>query len=118
MLGPAAAGAKDKKGETGDLKVKLEKLKKEKNELDAEIRKLEEQIAKADPNAVHKQAQKLVSVDTLRIQDFTHFIELQGKIDADGMAYVAPTGPGWIGKSHLCKNREQSKQRTTDIETG
>ena len=87
------SGAKEKKGEIGDMKVKLEKLKKEKNALDADIRKLEDQLAKADPKGT-QQAQKLVSVDTLRIRDFTHFIELQGKIDAEGMAYVAPTGQG------------------------
>ncbi len=87
------SSAKDKKGDTGDMKVKLEKLKKEKNKLEADIRTLEDQIAKADPESA-KLAQKLVSVDTLRIQDFTHYIELQGKIDAEGMAYVAPTGPG------------------------
>ena len=87
------SSAKDKKGDTGDLKVKLEKLKKEKNTLDADIRKLEDQIKQADPTAA-SQVQKLVSVDTLRIQDFTHYIELQGKIDADGIAYVAPSGQG------------------------
>jgi membrane fusion protein (multidrug efflux system) len=96
------SGAKDKKGDTGDLKVKLEKLKKEKYKLDADIRQLEEQIAKADPKAT-QQAQKLVSVDTLRIQDFTHYIELQGKIDAEGMAYVAPTGQGGLVKAIYVK---------------
>ena len=35
-----------------------------------------------------------MSVDTLRIKDFSHYIELQGKVDAEGMAYVAPTGQG------------------------
>ena len=50
--------SKDKKGEAGDLKVKLEKLKKEKNGLDAQIRQLEEQLAKAIPH--QQQAQKLV----------------------------------------------------------
>lgn len=87
------SSAGDKKDKTGDLKVKLEKLKKEKNKLDADIRKLEDQIAKADPKSA-EQAQKLVSVDTLKIGDFTHYIELQGKIDAEGMAYVAPAGMG------------------------
>lgn len=86
-------GAKDKKGDVGDMKVKLEKLKKEKNTLDADIRKLEDQLAKADPNAA-QQVQKLIAIDTLRVQDFSHYIELQGKIDAEGMAYVAPSGPG------------------------
>jgi len=92
-LAACGGGAKDKKGDTGDMKVKLEKLKKEKSALDADIRKLEDQLAKADPQSA-QQTQKLVSVDTLRIQDFSHYIELQGKVDAEGMAYVAPTGQG------------------------
>jgi RND family efflux transporter MFP subunit len=87
------SGAKEKKGDIGDLKVKLEKLKKEKSTLDADIRKLEDQLTKADPKGA-KQVQKLIAVDTLRVQDFSHYIELQGKIDAEGMAYVAPTGQG------------------------
>lgn len=101
-MAACGAGAKDKKGETGDLKVKLEKLKKEKIALDADIRKLEADIARADPKGA-QQVQKLVSVDTLRIQDFSHYIELQGKIDAEGMAYVAPTGQGGLVKAVYVK---------------
>src|SRR5260221_8518179 len=82
--------SKEKKGDTGDMKVKLKKLKKEKNDLDAEIRKLEEQIEKANPNAAN--VAKLVSADSVRVQEFTHFIELQGKIDADNIVYVTPRG--------------------------
>jgi RND family efflux transporter MFP subunit len=93
FLASCGAKTKDEQGKVTDLKVKLEKLKKKKNDLDADIRKLEDQIAKADPKSV-QQALKLVAVDTLRIQDFAHYIELQGKIDAEGMAYVAPNGPG------------------------
>lgn len=99
----AACGSSSKeKGEAGDLKVKLEKLKKEKNGLDLQIRQVEEQLAKADPSSV--QTQKLISVDTLRIQDFTHFIELQGKIDADNVAYVSPSGQGGIVKAVYVKS--------------
>ncbi len=96
------AGAKDKKGDAGDLKAKLEKLKKEKNALDDDIRKLEDQLVKADPTAA-AQVQKLVSIDTLRVQDFSHYIDLQGKIDADGMAYVAPSGQGGQVKAVFVK---------------
>jgi RND family efflux transporter MFP subunit len=95
-------GAKDKKGDAGDLKTKLEKLKKEKNALDDDIRKLEEQLLKADPTAA-AQVQKLVSIDTLRVQDFSHYIDLQGKIDAEGMAYVAPSGQGGQVKAVFVK---------------
>ena len=102
LLVACGAGAKDKKGDTGDMKVKLEKLKKEKSLLDADIRKLEEQLAKADPKGA-QQVQKLVAVDTLRINDFVHYIELQGKVDAEGIAYVAPSGPGGQVKAIFVK---------------
>ena len=102
LLAACGSSSKEKKGEAADLKVKLEKLKKEKNGLDAQIRQVEEQLAKADPSSV--QTQKLVSVDTLRIQDFTHFIELQGKIDADNVVYVSPAGQGGIVKAVYVKS--------------
>jgi membrane fusion protein, multidrug efflux system len=102
LVAACGSSSKDKKGEAGDLKVKLEKLKKEKNGLDAQIRQVEEQLAKADPSSV--QTQKLVSVDTIRIQDFTHFIELQGKIDADNVAYVSPAGQGGVVKAVYVKS--------------
>lgn len=102
LLVACGSSSKDKNGEAGDLKVKLEKLKKEKNGLDLQIRQVEEQLAKADPSSV--QTQKLISVDTLRIQDFAHFIELQGKIDADNVAYVSPSGQGGIVKAVYVKS--------------
>jgi RND family efflux transporter MFP subunit len=101
-LAACGGSAKDEKGKTGDMKVKLEKLKKEKSSMDADIRKLEDEISKADPKAA-EQVKKLVAVDTLRVKDFTHYIELQGKIDAEGMAYVAPTGQGGLVKAIYVK---------------
>lgn len=97
LLASCGSSSKDEKAGVGDLKVKLEKLKKEKNGLDAQIRQVEEQLAKADPSSV--QAQKLVGVDTVKSTSFSHFIELQGKIDADGVAYVAPSGQGGVVKA-------------------
>jgi membrane fusion protein, multidrug efflux system len=105
LITACGSSSKDKKGEAGELKVKLEKLKKEKNGLDAQIRQVEEQLAKADPSSA--KAQKLISVDTITVQDFTHFIELQGKIDADNVAYVAPAGMGGIVKAVYVKSGSQ-----------
>ena len=102
LMTACGSSTKDKNGEARDLKVKLEKLKKEKNGLDAQIRQVEEQLEKVDSSA--SKAQKLVSVDTITIQDFTHFIELQGKIDADNVAYVAPAGQGGIVKAVYVKS--------------
>jgi membrane fusion protein (multidrug efflux system) len=70
--------AKDKKGDIGDKKVQLEKLKKEKATIDVDIRKLEEEIAKLDPAS--QERAKLVSVAPVMQQDFTHYIDLQGRV--------------------------------------
>ena len=84
------SGAKDKKGDIGDKKVQLEKLKKEKTTIDADIRKLEEEIATLDPASQEKA--KLVSVAPVMEQDFTHYIDLQGKVDANDVVIVTPRG--------------------------
>lgn len=91
----ACGGAKEEKGQLGDLKVKLEKLKKDKSNLESDIRKIEEQIAKADPAAA-SQVRRLVAADTLRTTDFAHYIDLQGKIASNGIGYVAPKGQGGL----------------------
>lgn len=95
-------GAKDKKGSLSDLKVQLEKLKKEKSKLDADIKGIEEKIEKADPEAA-RQVKRLVAVDTLRVQDFEHYIDLQGKVSGDGIGYVAPKGGGGVVRAIYVK---------------
>jgi RND family efflux transporter MFP subunit len=102
VISSCGSGAKDKKGDLGDKKVKLEKLKVEKTKLEKEIKTLEDEIVKADPDAA-KVTSRLISVDTLRVQTFNHYIELQGKIDAEGMAYVAPKGQGGLVKAIYVK---------------
>jgi membrane fusion protein, multidrug efflux system len=92
MMASCGNSSKDMKGELGDKKVELEKKKKEKNKLDADIRKLEDEIAKLDTNSAS--ARKLVSVAPVTKQDFVHYIELQGRVEAKNTAYVAPNGMG------------------------
>jgi RND family efflux transporter MFP subunit len=106
FIASCGSGGKDKKDNAGDLKTKLEKLKKEKAKLETDIRKLEEEIAKADPKAA-QQVMKLVAVDTVRTVTFRHYIELQGKIDAEGMAYVAPKGQGGLVKAIYLKTGQR-----------
>ncbi len=97
----ACGGAKDDKAKLNDMKAKLEKLKKQKGDLDADIHKLEDDISKADPNAVL--VTKLVGVDTVGKSDFSHFVELQGKIDAENVVYVSPRGQGGMVKAVYVK---------------
>jgi membrane fusion protein (multidrug efflux system) len=88
ILASCGSGAKDKKGDIGDKKVQLEKLRKDKANMDADIKKLEDEIAKLDPTSQEKT--KLVAVAPVTEQDFIHYIDLQGKVDADNAVNVMP----------------------------
>lgn len=86
-----SSNANYQKGEVAELKAKLEKLKKERSSLDADIRKLEEEIAKADPASANQHA-KLVEYTPVATREFIHYIDLQGRVDADNISYVTPRG--------------------------
>lgn len=87
-------GKKNREGDLNDKKLKLQELKKQQAELTEEITTLEAEIRKADPTAVASNA-KLVNVTPLGKDNFSHFIELQGRVDAENISYVAP--PNGVG---------------------
>ncbi len=90
------SGKKDNDSVVTDKKVELQKLKTEQKKLNESIAKLESEIGKAEPGTVTSSA-KLVTVTPLSTQNFTHYIELQGKVDAENIAYVTPRGgPGQV----------------------
>jgi RND family efflux transporter MFP subunit len=77
-------------------KKKLEELKKQQSSLAADIRKLEDEIAALDTAAGSGKG-KLVAAAPISVEDFTHYIDLQGKIDADQVSYIAPpNGQGGV----------------------
>jgi membrane fusion protein (multidrug efflux system) len=109
MVACGSKAAKDKKAEVGDMKVRLEELRKEKAGLDVEIKQLEQKIGEADPASVN-QVKKLVGIDTVRVLPFSHYIELQGKVDAKNMAYVAPrNGGGTVKAIYVSKGQAVRK---------
>ena len=87
----SSGGAKDAKADLNDKKAKLEKLKNEKTKLDADIQALQNEIAKLDPSS-GAVAPKLVAVTQVSIQPFEHYIDLQGRVDADNISYLTPRG--------------------------
>lgn len=92
-----ALGVLSSCGGGNDLKKKkaeLEKLQGEQSSLSDKITKLQDEIAKLDPSTVVNAKAKLVSVETIGIETFNHYIDLQGKIDALSTANVAPRIPG------------------------
>ncbi len=101
FLGLAVAcGSGDKKSDDKDTKEKLEKLRKDKAKLESDIRNIDEEIAKLDTTS--KDRLKLVSVAPVMQQDFTHYIELQGKVDASEVSVVTPRGmPAQVKEVHV-----------------
>jgi membrane fusion protein, multidrug efflux system len=89
-LAACGAGSKEKKGDLNDKKVELQKLKDQQDKTTADIKKLEEEIAKLDPNA--GVVAKLVTVTPLSVQNFEHYIDLQGNITTDNIFTVTPKG--------------------------
>jgi membrane fusion protein, multidrug efflux system len=81
---------KDGEAAINDLKAKLEKEKKEKLASEAQIKKLQEELTKIDTNATSTAKIKLVNVAPVTIQNFQHFIDLQGHVDADNISYISP----------------------------
>jgi RND family efflux transporter MFP subunit len=91
------SSSKETKSALGDKKVELEKLKKQQDDLNKKITALEDEIAKLDTSAGAKP--KLVAVATVGSDTFAHYIDLQGKIDAQNIAMVAPKNQGGVVKS-------------------
>ncbi len=75
-----------------EKKAKLETLKKQQDDLNTQIIALQAEIIKLDPSANPEKA-KLVAVKKLSEEDFSHYINLQGKVDAQNIAYVTSRSP-------------------------
>jgi len=104
----AACGGKEDVNTLTGKKAELEKLKSEQVKLAASIKKLEDEIAQLDTAAAGGQA-KRVGFLALQPENFTHYIDLQGKIDAEDISYVTPKGMGgqvtaiYVTKGELVK---------------
>jgi membrane fusion protein, multidrug efflux system len=99
LLSSCGSSSKDSKGELNDKKAQLEKLKGEQKDINDKITKLEEEIAKLDPNASAGVA-KLVAIAPVQTSAFEHFIEIQGTVEATNISYVAPpNGQGGVVKA-------------------
>jgi RND family efflux transporter MFP subunit len=103
LVASCGSGKKDVKAEVTEKKVKLEELKKQQSDLGQEIKTLEEEIAKLDPAAAQQQNAKLVAITPIQPGSFEHFIELQGRVNSEDIAYVSPPGQPGVVKALYVK---------------
>lgn len=96
-----------KDGSLSDKKAQLEKLKTDKSKLDDKIAALEKDIAKLDTSTAKKQEAKLVAITPVTLQDFKHYLDLQGTVDSRSISYITPSNQGGQIKSILVKQGDQ-----------
>jgi membrane fusion protein (multidrug efflux system) len=105
-----ACGSNKSGNALADKKAEIENLKKEQLSIADKIISLEKEIAKLDTSATKEDIAKLVGISPITSQDFSHFIELQGKIDAEDISYISPRlGPGQV-KAVLIKKGDFVKK--------
>lgn len=111
----AACGGTTTKVEKGkdkivaEKKAQLEKMKEDQKALSDKIIALEEEIVALDPSQKKENA-KLVAIAPLETGSFTHYIDLQGRIDATNIAYVAPRGQGGLVKAIYIRQGDYVKK--------
>lgn len=94
LLSFSCGSKKEKDSIVTEKKTELTKLKADKVKIDEKIKSLQIEIAKLDTGAGKSDKVKLVSVSIVAAQNFQHFIDLQGRIDADNISYISPRGMG------------------------
>lgn len=96
-----ACGGKD---QLTQKKTELDKLKKEQLTLSEKIKNLETEIAKLDTTTKKDDVAKLIGVSPIVTQDFVHYIDLQGRVDAENISYISPRlGPGQVKALYIKK---------------
>ncbi len=79
----------------GDKRAELEALKKQQAELKDKIARLEEDLAKSDTSKKDDKS-KIVTATEMLPQTFTHFIEVQAKVDGDEDVTLSAEMPGTV----------------------
>lgn len=90
-----------------DKKAELEKLKKQKTELETKIAALEEEVAKTDTTVKEKIAE--VVAEPIQPKVFKTYIDIQGKVDADENVALSTEMPGTITKINVKVGDEVTK---------
>ena len=89
-------------------KASLASLKKESLSLNAKIASLESAIEKAGGAETAKAI--LVAITPLATQDFTHYIELQGKVESESVSFVTPRAGGGQVKALFIKRGDMVRK--------
>ncbi len=93
-----------------DKQSRLDKLKTERADLDKEIKKLEDEIAKANPDsAATKVKAKEVAVTGLAPRSFNHYVQTQASVDAEDNIMLSAKTMGVVTAVYVTEGQQVSK---------
>ncbi len=96
LLASCGSGTVQKDDSLQGKKTRLESLKSQQDNLAKQISSLEADISRMDTTGGVKEKAKLVALSPLAPTSFTHFIDLQGSVEAVNMSYISPRGNGGV----------------------
>jgi RND family efflux transporter MFP subunit len=100
----ASCGSSTKTPDTLEGKKKeLANLKSQQDKLSKQIDSLEAQISRLDTASKVGQKAKLVALTEVAPSPFTHYIDLQGNVEAENMSWISPRGQGGVVRSVLVR---------------
>ena len=106
-------GCSSKKETSAEITQKqtaLAKLKSEKQKNDEEIARLQKELQGLDGAPMDRSKIKLVSIAPVLSSAFEHFIELQGKVDAENSSYISPRNGGGQVKQVFVKQGQRVRK--------
>lgn len=110
LIASCGNSSKDGSAAINDKKAAIEKLKADKTKTDEEIKKLQAELEKLDSNSANAAKIKLVSVTAVTTEDFKHYIDLQGKVDAENISYISPRmGPAQVKAVYVSQGQAVKK---------
>jgi len=107
----ASCGNGSKSPDTLEGKKKeLTTLKDQQDKLGKQIDSLEAQITRMDTSSKVGMKAKLVALTVVAPSAFTHFIDLQGNVEAENMSWISPRGQGGVARAVYVKQGDPVRQ--------
>jgi membrane fusion protein (multidrug efflux system) len=111
LLASCGSSTIQKEGEgLKEKRARLDSLKTQQGKLEKDIATLQAAIDKLDTANAIKEKAKLVALTALTPTSFTHYLDLQGNVDAVNTSWIAPRGTGGVVTQLYVKQGDHVKQ--------
>jgi membrane fusion protein, multidrug efflux system len=110
LLAACGSSSVQKDNSLAGKKATLDSLKAQQEKLGKQITTLEDEISKIDTAAGTKEKAKLVALSALAPTSFTHYIDLQGSVEAVNTSNISPRGQGGVVRQLNVKQGDHVRQ--------